>query len=223
MDGGARVWLDAAALTETAMIWMILLAALATRDDPSASARAEAEALIAAAGAEGIFENVTADTVPTLRHLESGLICHFTPGEASNSVTVYPAMGAGLARGDNVACNTRASRMNATVYATRYADQATAEQVLEISTAAVRARLPDAESYEGGFPLLTAPTRDEPPLHAVFIDHRPEGPLITFLLIQHHGDWGFKFRGSREGEDVVEAGMTGGMMFMNALSEVDGD
>ena len=202
------------------MIWVMLLAGLAAQDDPAASASAEADALIAAAGAEGVFENVTADAVPALRHVQSGLTCHFTPGEASNSVTVYPAMGAGLARGENVACNTRASRMNATVYATRYGDQATAEQVLEISTAAVRARLPDVVAYEGGFPLLTAPTEDEPPLHAVFTGQSPEGPFVTFLLIQHHGDWGFKFRGSREGEDVVEAGMTGGMMFMNALSAV---
>ena len=202
------------------MIWMMLLAGLAAQDDPAASARAEADALIAAAEAEGVFENVTTDTVPTLRHVQSGLTCHFTPGEASNSVTVYPAMGRGLARGENVACNTRASRMNATVYATRYADQATAEQVLEISTAAVRARLSGAVPYEGGFPLLTAPTQDEPPLHAVFTAESPEGPFVTFLLIQHHGDWGFKFRGSREGEDVVEAGMTGGMMFMNALGDV---
>ena len=67
------------------MIWMMLLAGLAAQDDPAASARAEADALIAAAEAEGVFENVTTDTVPTLRHVQSGLTCHFTPGEASNS------------------------------------------------------------------------------------------------------------------------------------------
>ena len=202
------------------MIWMMLLAGLAAENDPAVSARAEADLLIAAAGAEGVFENITTDTVPTLRHVQSGLTCHFTPGEASNSVTVYPALGDGIVRGDDVSCHTRASRMSATVYATRYADQATAEQVLEISTAAVRARLPDAVAYEGGFPLLTAPTRDEPPLHAVFTARSEEGPFVTFLLVQHHGDWGFKFRGSREGDEVVEAGMTGGMMFMNALRVV---
>lgn len=205
------------------MIWMMLLAGLAAQDDPAAAAHAEADALIATAGAEGVFENITTDTIPTLRHVQSGLTCHFTPGEASNSVTVYPAMGAGLARGDNVACNTRASRMNATLYATRYADQATAEQVLEISTAAVRARLSDAVPYDGGFPLLTAPTQDEPPLHAVFTARNEEGPFVTFVLIQHHGDWGFKFRGSRGGDEVVEAGMTGSMMFMNALGDVGGE
>jgi hypothetical protein len=205
------------------MIWMMLLAGLAAQDDPATTAHAEADALIAAADAEGVFENITADSVPTLRHIQSGLTCHFTPGEASNSVTVYPDMGAGLARGDNVACNTRASRMNATLYATRYAGQVTDEQVMEISRAAILTRLPDARPYEGGFPLLTAPTRDEPPLHAVFTDQNAEGPFVTFLLIQHHGAWGFKFRGSREGDDVVEAGMTGGMMFMNALGDVGGE
>lgn len=203
------------------MIWMMILAGLTVQDDTAApAARAEANALIAAAQAEGVFENVTTGATPALRHVQSGMTCHFTPGEAGNGVTVYPAMGSDLARGDNVACNTRASRMDVTLYATRYARQVTDRQVLDISASAIRARYPDAILYEGGFPLLTAPTRDTPPEHAVFTGQGDQGPFVTFLLVQHEGDWSYKFRGTREGDDVVGAGMTGGMMFMNALAGV---
>lgn len=200
------------------MIWMMLLTALAVQED-GPSAHAEADAIIAAAQAEGVFENVTTEATPALRHMPSGLICHFTPGEPTNSVTIYPS-AANMVRGDDVACNTRASQMNATVYATRFAGRVTADQALEISALAVRARLPDAAAYEGGFPLLTAPTQDEPPLHAVFTAENDQGPFVTFILIQHQGEWSYKFRGTRQGEDVVGAGMTGGLMFMNALRDV---
>lgn len=200
------------------MILAMMLTVFAAPEDRAAAAYAEAEALIAAAGAEGLFQNVTTDVTPTLRHTASGLICHFTPGEPTNRVTIYPAMG-GLARGEDVSCGTRASRMTATVYATRYAGRLSETQDLEMSARTLRARH-DVQPYEGGFPLLTAPTRDTPPPHAAFTGQGEEGPFVTFVLIQHHGEWGYKFRGTQNTDDVVRAGMTGGLMFMNALSAV---
>lgn len=204
------------------MIWVMLLAGLAAQDDPAASAHAEADALIAAAGAQGVFENVTADSVPTLRHVQSGLTCHFTPGEAINSVTVYPDQ-AGLVRGENVGCNTRAQGMDATLYATRYARRQPASAVARESAAVILHRWPDAEAYEGGFPLFTKPDREDPPEHAVFRITVGNVPYVTFVLVQDEGEWSYKLRGSLPGEDVMAAGMTGSMMFMNALSAVGGD
>ena len=201
------------------MIWMLVLAGLAAPDDPARAARAEADALIAAAGADGVFENVTADTVPTLRHVQSGLTCHFTPGEATNSVTVYPDE-AGLLRGENVGCNTRGQGMDATVYATRYAGRYPASAVARDSAAVILHRWPEAEAHEGGFPLFTAPDREDPPEHAVFRVTMGNAPYVTFVLVQDEGEWSYKLRGTREGEDVMAAGMTGSMMLMNALRDL---
>jgi len=128
------------------MVWMALLAGLAAQNDPAAAARAEADALIVAAGAGGVFENVTTDTVPTLRHMQSGLICHFTPGEATNSVTVYPEDD-WLGHGDNVGCNTRGQGMDVTVYATRYARQFPASVVAEDAAEAILHRRPTRAAF----------------------------------------------------------------------------
>ncbi|GAD58234.1 hypothetical protein IWC96_07610 [Brevundimonas sp. BAL450] len=204
------------------MIWMMLLAGLAAQDDPAAAAHAEADALIAAAGAEGVFENITTDTVPTLRHVQSGLTCHFTSGEATNSISVFPDAG-GLSRGDNVGCNTRGQDMDVTVYATRYARDFSAAAVLDDAAAAIRHRWPEAQAYEGGFPLFTPPDREEPPLHAVFNVTVRDAPHVTFVLVQHQEEWSYKLRGTREGDDVMIAGMTGSMMFMNALGDIGGE
>ncbi|MFN3536017.1 MAG: hypothetical protein ACK4Y4_01050 [Brevundimonas sp.] len=204
------------------MIWIVLLAGLAVQGDPGAAARAEAEALIAAAGAEGVFENVTTDTVPTLRHVQSGLTCHFTPGAATNSVTVYPE-APGLDRGDNVGCNTRGQNMDVTVYATRYAHDYSAAEVLNDAIAAIRHRWPEAQAHEDGFPLLTPPDQEEPPAHAVFKVTVRDAPSVTFVLVQHLGAWSYKMRGTQAGDDVMMAGLTGGMMFMNALSDAGGE
>ncbi|MFN4295601.1 MAG: hypothetical protein ACK4FB_02080 [Brevundimonas sp.] len=201
------------------MIWMILLAGLAAQDDPAASARAEADALIAGAGAEGVFKNVTADTVPTLRHVQSGLTCHFTPGAATNSVTVYPETQ-GLGRGDNVGCNTRGQDMDVTVYATRYAEEYSAAEVRDDAVVAIRHRWPEAQAYEDGFPLLTTPDQDEPPAHAVFMVTVADAPSVTFVLVQHQGAWSYKMRGTQTGDNAITAGLMGGMMFMNALGDV---
>lgn len=201
------------------MIGMMILAGLAVLDDPAASARAEADALIAAAGAEGVFENVTADTVPTLRHLQSGLTCHFTPGEATNSVSVFPELD-GVGRGDNVGCNTRGQGMDATIYATRYARDYSAADVLDDAVAAILHRWPDAQAYEDGFPLLTSPDQDEPPAHAVFTVTALDASSVTFVLVQHHEAWSYKMRGTHAGGDAITAGLIGGMMFMNALGHV---
>lgn len=199
------------------MVWMMLLAGLMAQDDPAASARAEADALIAAADAGGVFENITTDTVPTLRHVQSGLICHFTPGEPTNFVRLYPILRDGLVRGDDVGCNTRGQGMDVTVYATRYAHHYSAALVLEDAVAAVRQRWPEAQAYEGGFPLFTSPDREEPPLHAVFSVTVRDAPHVTLVLVQHQGEWSYKLRSTRGGDDVMIAGMTGSMMFMNAL------
>ena len=200
------------------MIGMMILAALSGQDDVS-TARAEADALIAAAGAESVFENATTEAVPAARHIPSGLLCRFTPGEETNRIVVYPAVDI-LADGDNVGCNTRAQGMHVSVYATRYAAVFPAEAVLEDAIIAIRARWPDIVSHEDGFPLLTPPTQDTPPLHAVFTGQN-DAPFVTFVLVQHQGEWSYKFRGTQDTTDVVRAGMTGGLMFMNALSDVD--
>lgn len=201
------------------MIWVMLLTALAVQDD-GASARAEADAIIAAAEAQGVFENVTTETTPALRHVQSGLICHFTPGEPANFVRIYPILRDGLVRGDDVGCNTRGQGMNVTIYATRYAHHYSETLVLEDAVAAIRQRWPEAQAYEGSFPLFTSPDREAPPLHTVFNVTVRDAPHVTFVLVQHQGEWSYKLRGTREGDDVMRAGMTGSMMLMNALGAV---
>lgn len=203
------------------MIWMMLLAGLAAQDDPAASARAEADALIAAAGAEGVFENVTADSVPTLRHVQSGLTCHFTPGHFSNQIFV-PEDEDGR-KGEMVGCTTHAQGLMVHVYAARDAASRSADEILQESAEAISEQWPEVQRYEGGFPLLTSPTQDTPPLHAVFTSRDESQPLVTFVLVQHHGDWSYRFRGTGQTDELARAGMAGGMMFMNALSAVPVD
>ena len=201
------------------MIWMMLLAGLAAQDDPAAGARAEAEALIAAAGARGVFENVTDGTTPAVRPAASGLICHFTPGEASNRLYIHED-GSGRVI-ESVGCATRAQGMDVHVQAARGAPSSSAGDALNDQIGVISAQWPQARRYDGGFPILTPPTQDVPPLHAVFTAEDEGQPVVIFALVQHQGAWSYRFRGQAWTEDLVRAGMLGGMMFMNALAAIE--
>jgi hypothetical protein len=110
-----------------------------------ATAKAEADAIIAKAGVADLFQNITESNVPTVRHRLSGLVCGFEPGAAINHIAVFP----GAPRGDDVACETKIADFEQSVYATRWNQHFNTDQALGIAVQGIRARWPAAQPWTG--------------------------------------------------------------------------
>ncbi len=101
-----------------------------------------AESLIESAGAAGVFAALP-DRPASVRHLGSGLTCHFPPDGAGGRL----ALIAGLPRGDDVACEFTGGGHNIRLYATRLPRRASLEQLIGAVEEAVRRGSPTAAPY----------------------------------------------------------------------------
>jgi hypothetical protein len=112
-----------------------------------AAARAHADRIIAAAHAEDLFRNVTADGVATVRHLKSGLECGFDPDDDGARVSVFenPA----VPRGDDVGCSGHITETLISTFVTRYPHAMTARQVVQDSVGAIRRQFTDLKDWTG--------------------------------------------------------------------------
>jgi hypothetical protein len=121
----------------------------------SPEVRAEGDALIAAAAAQDVFVNESADGAIVLRHLPSGFRCVLNPGAPLNRVTLFPHPK----RGHNVGCTSQTISGSQTVY---FTESATAAEGMEfdIAVAGIRQRFPGARAVRpdrNARPLLVAP------------------------------------------------------------------
>jgi hypothetical protein len=101
-----------------------------------------AESLIASAGAADVFAPAP-DRPASVRHLGSGLTCHFPPDGAGGRLVLI----AGLPRGDDVACEFTGDGLNLRLYATRLPRRASLQQLIGAVEQAVRRGAPNATPY----------------------------------------------------------------------------
>lgn len=116
----------------------------ANAGDAGASAAApisQSQAIIATAGAEGVF--APAGDGASVRHLGSGLVCHFQSDGAGGRIVLF----AGLPRGDDVACEFADDGHNIRLHATRLPRRASLGELVAAVETAVRRATPEAAPY----------------------------------------------------------------------------
>lgn len=166
--------------------------------EPQAAPASIAIGMIENAGADGVFELVH-DGHTTVRHVGSGLICHFD----SNGGRLILYANA-LPRGDDVACEQRAGDEFTILYATRYPFNSTLQEQIEGAEAAIRQRNAGATPYpgaaeraaEGALPLRRS-TR--------FIVTREGERYFTRASVARVGSWIIKLRYQVRAADDAEA------------------
>ncbi len=107
--------------------------------------RDAADALMAGSGHPSLFENVSDQQGPAVRHRASGMVCRFWPGVSVNGIHVYnPAP-----EGEDISCQTGVEGASLTHYAYQYTPTPSAEAETMGAIAAIRNRWPDLRDYEG--------------------------------------------------------------------------
>jgi hypothetical protein len=111
----------------------------------AAGDREAADAIIAGTGHPSLFENVSDELGPAVRHRASGLVCRFWPGMSVNAIRVYsPAAGA-----EDISCQTGVEGASLSHYAYQYTPTPSAEDETRSAIAAIRDRWPDLRNYDG--------------------------------------------------------------------------
>ncbi len=127
----------------------------------TAAARSEADRVITAADAGDLFANATDGIVPRMRHLKSGLVCGFDPGDAGAAIKVYDS--AGMPRGDDISCGHHLRDITLTLFVTRYPQPMTAHQVLQESVNAMHQRFTDMAFWTGDAASVKPQGKPGPP------------------------------------------------------------
>jgi hypothetical protein len=203
VEDGMRAWVCALAFAFAAPAWA---------QDPTTAPGAIATNLIQDASAQGVFEPVSSGQV-TLRHIGSGLVCHFARDGAGARLVLY----AGLPRGDNVSCDAQDGRTYVTLYATRFPFRTTLAEQVEGAEAAIRQRFPDAQA-------LPQPAEANPARRTIhFIVTRDGERVYTSASIAQVGDWIIKLRYSEraaDGQAALTAEAAANRIFEAALAEM---
>ena len=153
-----------------------------------ALARAEADTILARAGAQDLFDNVTSTANPALRHKASGLICGFNAGSPINKVFVFHS-----ALGDGIGCNTARDQRSFSLFLDPAPPQPPpiGQLVAALGLAIVK-RFPDAKPSPS---VMTASGKDAdgsplPPHRAVvYIRQGPSGLIVEREVAGYIGGW----------------------------------
>ncbi|MEZ5970190.1 MAG: hypothetical protein R3C31_00090 [Hyphomonadaceae bacterium] len=196
---------------------------------PQAAPASIAIGMIENADADGIFELVQ-DGGVTVRHVRSGLTCHFLrDGEGGRLIVFPPQPGpAGRAdppsmpRGDDVACEMVERGVQVRYFATRYPFGSTLEEQIAGVDTAIRHRYPDAVRYPGE---TTRAADDGLPMRrsARFIISQDGARTFTRASVARIGDWILKLRYSAPAPDnaaAARADAAADMLFDGALAEI---
>ncbi|WP_420478817.1 hypothetical protein [Brevundimonas sp. FT23028] len=189
-----------------------------------AAASAIADRIIAAADAQGIFVNKTDGAVAQIEHVASGMRCLLDDNPA-NRVHIFPTGGAGIPRGDDVACIVRNDAMDTdiTIYATRYPDRPTTNDIVSAAAQGIRQRWPDATPYPDQVTLATVQGLAAPAYSAFKV--RLDGvEKFTMVIGAQQGEWSLKARVTGPYADAMAVSLEGGVMMAFAqigVSEAD--
>lgn len=181
-----------------------------------ASAREIADTLIKADNAGAHFVNITDDGIPTVQHTRSGLICSFSQTDGSR-VVVFPAQGY-VEAGDDVGCASRedALGLDLTIYATRYTDPLSEEEVLASAAYAIEQRFETAKPFDGELSLVSVEGMDRP-LAAAYVYESAGGPMLTMALVSHRGEWSYKVRATGAAEDAAGISLMAGITLIMGM------
>lgn len=179
-----------------------------------AAARDEADRLIATAGAQDLFENITGDGRPTVLHRPSGLVCRFERGDPGNAVSIFPSH---LPRGDDVGCNIPSDGYSVTHYATRYDEPITAEIAVRDAVASVRQRFGTVREFAGD--RLEFSGEGLPQTYLALMEVSYEGrDLYTHAATAEVNGWILKQRLTAPLEEAVNAQIVGAGAWIGALT-----
>lgn len=189
-----------------------------TEAEPQAAPGSIGYGMIENANAEGVFELVH-DGHVTVRHVGSGLVCHFEDDDVGGRLILYQNA---LPRGDDVACEQRAGNEFTILYATRYPFNSTLQEQIDGAEAAIRQRFGDAAPYpgaveraaEGGLPLRRS-TR--------FIVTLAGERYFTRASVARIGNWIIKLRYNVRAPDdaaAARADQAADLLFDSALREI---
>ncbi len=186
--------------------------------EPTAAPGSIAIGMIERADAIGVFDIVHNGQV-SVRHLGSGLRCHFMRDGAGGRLALFP----GLPRGDDVACDMTDGRESITLYATRLPFPSTLEQLLGSAIAALHSRFPGAQPYAAT--QETASDGITPPLRtSQFLVWRADGArMYTRVSVAQVGAWVIKQRYTSlapDDEAARHGEQTSSMNFAGVLGEI---
>lgn len=180
-----------------------------------ATARAEADRIIAAASAGEFFENMTTSDTPLVRHRRSGMICVFNIEDPRDKIFFYPATDGGPPHGDDVSCASRWGAILISTFATRYPQQYTADQLFSAAISDIERNWEKVKAFEESFRISMIRGQEEP-LVAAFSAEREGHPKTTLVVLRNIGEWSFKVRATGEPDDP-EVTTTGTLAFGLAI------
>lgn len=181
-------------------LYLLTLPVAATAQSVSVeAARSHADAIIASSRGAAFLTNVTDSTLPRVLHGPSGMVCEFPGADERDNIRVFDRSGL------DIGCGSWRGSTFVTLFATRYDEVYTPEEVMESAIRALRNGAPDARPVDRTFSITTLPGQP-PPLLAVFDMSLSGQPVRSLILVRHIGEWSFKARGTGPSTDdtVVE-------------------
>ncbi|MGD9817009.1 MAG: hypothetical protein AB7Q23_17560 [Hyphomonadaceae bacterium] len=175
-----------------------------------------ARAMIEEAQLSDVFEPVEDERI-SVRHIASGLVCHFSFNNIRAEVVIF----SGQQRGDDVGCLHETDIRATTLYATRYDPPMSAEQALDSAIAGIRDRFDD-EQPTPALATLQSDALPQPHVAHFLITVRGER-WITSALVARSGDWVIKLRYSAravEDDSLMRHQLEAGAIFTLALLEM---
>lgn len=181
-------------------LYLLTLPVAATAQSVSVeAARDHADAIIASSRGAAFLTNVTDSTLPRVLHGPSGMVCEFPGADERDNIRVFDRSGL------DIGCGSWRGSTFVTLFATRYDEVYTPEEVMESAIRALRNGAPDARPVDRTFSITTLPGQPQP-LLAVFDMSLSGQPVRSLILVRHIGEWSFKARGTGPSTDdtVVE-------------------
>jgi hypothetical protein len=180
-----------------------------------AAALAEAQRLVKSVDGETLFSAGADAGGPVVKHLKSGLVCHFDMNPTLNGLVVFDK---GPNRGDDVGCSVHVREIVVTLYANPASvigDLPKAEAGL---VSGVRAHWPDAKPYTGQAVSLSSP--GAPPIVVDRFLVTDQGKtLFTRTAAMRLGQWTITQRVTSPEAVALAGDMLGGMMLVNLARE----
>ena len=183
------------------------------------AARAEAAGLIARAAAGAVFEDVTKDTLPSLRHKPSGFICTFEPGQPDNALTIFP----GKTPGDDVACTTRSNNALNVMYVTKFAVALSVDDALRVYLTEIKRAHPDVEGAKGTFGDMSTNRPGSPQRRTARLTYAMNGEkAFSRVSVAVINGWVIEQRITAPLADAMGADLLGEILMMGAVERMVG-
>ena len=208
-------------MLKRAFLALALVASPAFADPPeeelTAAPGSIAYGMIEEANAEGVFDIVHNGQV-SVRHLASGMRCDFDRDGDGGSIVLFP----GLPRGEDVACDYQYGTEFVTLYATRYPDGRSLDDVMQGAEAAIRDRFPGATPAPATVIIGSEALPEQRTRH--FIVESGGQRQFTSVAIAQANGWTYKVRYTSlldSGADMMQYQLRAGLELTGVLLELE--